>query len=379
MKVHIQNYQTIKDVDLDIEGFTVIVGKSNVGKTALLRAVEGAMFNDPVTDKVRKGCTDVFVTIDYKDISWTWKKGENFNDYIITTPTGTVSYSRVGVRTPTEITDAGFKEWWVDREKTRIQTAAWYDPIFLLDRGGTAITELMTAVTRLDVVNKASRNCAIELKNKKSHLKLRGDDLIRANAHVKSFDVLGEIDTHSIENSWNVYLSLKRSIYTVQIYLSDYDKLTSSIDAIQLDIDVPVQFVYDTSILEKISDWIDALSQLDRDIQKISIDVTIPDKLVDPEISILDKWVGMLFGLDTTLAYLEKFDDITLPDIDLIDLFDQYDQINQYVKDLYTLSKNMVSQNKEISDSEISLHKDLERLEKLRGLIQECPVCGRSM
>ena len=46
MKVKIKDYQVIKDIDLDFDkGLTAIVGTSNNGKSSILRAIEGAIFN----------------------------------------------------------------------------------------------------------------------------------------------------------------------------------------------------------------------------------------------------------------------------------------------------------------------------------------------
>ena len=41
MKVHIQNYQSLKDVEFEVKGLTVITGQNNTGKSACARALCG--------------------------------------------------------------------------------------------------------------------------------------------------------------------------------------------------------------------------------------------------------------------------------------------------------------------------------------------------
>ena len=44
-KVNIKNYQSIKDVSFEVDGFTVIIGKNNIGKSAIIRALEAPLAN----------------------------------------------------------------------------------------------------------------------------------------------------------------------------------------------------------------------------------------------------------------------------------------------------------------------------------------------
>src|SRR6187401_3651056 len=63
MKISIRNFQSLGKVDLDVEGLTVLVGASHRGKSALIRAVEGALFNKPGNYFVRNGTKEADVTL----------------------------------------------------------------------------------------------------------------------------------------------------------------------------------------------------------------------------------------------------------------------------------------------------------------------------
>ena len=55
IEVEIQNFQSIDKVAFKIEGFTVLVGRSNIGKSALIRAIHCALTGASGTDFVRHG------------------------------------------------------------------------------------------------------------------------------------------------------------------------------------------------------------------------------------------------------------------------------------------------------------------------------------
>ena len=47
LDVEIRNFQSIDHVHLRVEGFTALVGRSNIGKSAVVRAVKAALTGYP--------------------------------------------------------------------------------------------------------------------------------------------------------------------------------------------------------------------------------------------------------------------------------------------------------------------------------------------
>lgn len=64
MKISIRNFQSIKNADIDIEGVTIITGKTNGGKTAIIRAIDEAVFNNGDDSHVRAGTDESSVSIE---------------------------------------------------------------------------------------------------------------------------------------------------------------------------------------------------------------------------------------------------------------------------------------------------------------------------
>jgi len=67
MKVRVQNYQIIQDIEFDIEGITVISGKTNNGKSALFRAIRAACFGQKGDKFVRHGTSSTMVALQADD------------------------------------------------------------------------------------------------------------------------------------------------------------------------------------------------------------------------------------------------------------------------------------------------------------------------
>ena len=382
MHVNIKNYQTIKDLSLKIEGFTVIVGKSNTGKTAILRALEGSMFNDPVKGKVRTGEPLTEVDVQYRDLNWVWTKGATQNAYKVTTPEGTQEYSSVGRNVPDKIKSAGFREWWVDKEKTRLQVVPWHQPIFLLNKTGKVITELMTAVTRLDVVNLAIRNCASEMRKNKQTLKLREKDLQRAEKRVRVFDTISNIPEIAIQEGWEVYQRLKKDIQEVRQFDETYEALGGRIENLSPSVDVkaPSRMNMDLpNTLERLQRWELKMESAQRSLKDLSVieEVTLPDRIETPQDLVrIERWLKDLSGVDSRLVRLHKVDEVSVPSCNLMEGWELVDTLESYYTSLVTILKSIRDIDLKKVETEEQLKNDLEELTELRGQVVECPVCG---
>jgi len=55
MRVRVEDFQSLQSVDFTATGLTVITGASNIGKTALIRAIEGALFGKPGDYYIKHG------------------------------------------------------------------------------------------------------------------------------------------------------------------------------------------------------------------------------------------------------------------------------------------------------------------------------------
>jgi exonuclease SbcC len=196
MKVTVSNFQSLRLVELEVKGLTVVVGPSNVGKSALIRALSSVYFGRP---------GDYFITLGEKltsvksegtptsmggrEINLEWRKGTGENKFIINGET----YDKVGTETPVPIQAAGFKDIAVGNEYLRPQVHGQMDRVFILDRAGSFIHDAVAQSSRLSVLLKADRNCSSDLKRNKALLKVRIDDLDKAREKLTSMEPIKEL------------------------------------------------------------------------------------------------------------------------------------------------------------------------------------------
>jgi hypothetical protein len=152
IRVEIKSFQSIDHLDFEIRGFTCITGKTNIGKSAVVRAISSAILNNPVVGMVRKGAP--YASVDLTSDSWAfrWEKSERgINRYTI----GDKTYDKVGQRQLPEIADMGFRSVKVGQDDVSPWLAPQFSPIFLLDKSGPQVTDFISEVSRLNVLQDA--------------------------------------------------------------------------------------------------------------------------------------------------------------------------------------------------------------------------------
>lgn len=112
--IHIKNYQIITDIHLQLkQGLTLITGKSNHGKSSLLKAIQSLLYNPSGTTFITHSKPHTQITLTHKDqnnntlyqIQYT-KTTQGTTTYQTQDPTtGTNTYSKIGQNQPQFIKD----------------------------------------------------------------------------------------------------------------------------------------------------------------------------------------------------------------------------------------------------------------------------------
>ena len=98
-KIKIENFQSHKKTELDlVPGVNVVVGKSNSGKTAILRALKWLVFNRPLGFRFHSEFTDdpTFVSIEDEINEIGMEKDKNGAIYYV----GEQSFEKMGTDIP---------------------------------------------------------------------------------------------------------------------------------------------------------------------------------------------------------------------------------------------------------------------------------------
>lgn len=183
--VRVKNFQSIKDAELKISGLTVITGPNNSGKTAFLRAIRGLFTNAPSGPLVRQGEQNLSVYMMFDDgNSVFWEKGK-VNQYTVNGKT----LSSVGRGVPPEVEALGVREVASGSEKIWPQIARQFDgTLFLVDRPGATMAEALSDVERVGKLSDALRACESDKRSVNLEIKIRRDDVSKAQARLKDFE-----------------------------------------------------------------------------------------------------------------------------------------------------------------------------------------------
>lgn len=199
IEVEISNFQSIEHVVLPINGFTTLVGRSNIGKTAVIRAVKAALTGRAGNNFVRHGPTCArlvgqkkckcfaSVHIQAPGLDLLWEKGDAVNRYIVNGTT----YDKVERGTPSFLTP-DFLPLRVADKQVLLQVADQFRPIFLLDASGPAVADTLSDVARLDQINVASKLADKDLREVRATLKVRHKDVHELADGLATYDGLDD-------------------------------------------------------------------------------------------------------------------------------------------------------------------------------------------
>jgi hypothetical protein len=206
MDVDIHNFQSIEHVSVRIDGFTSLIGRSNLGKSAIVRAIKSALTGAPEDDDIRhvptcerevkgsKSCK-CYCSVHLKadDFDLLWEKGGGKNEYLFNGQ----KYTAVGKGTP-DFLESAFGVVKIGERKVLLQVADQFrheggGPIFLLDEPGSVIADVLSDVAQLDRINLASRMAEKDRRDSIAQRKVREKDVIDLKLKSVSFDGLDEV------------------------------------------------------------------------------------------------------------------------------------------------------------------------------------------
>ena len=175
IRVHIKNFQSIKDSGIEVEGFTVVTGSNNRGKSALMRAIHGVFTNTKGTSFVRRGTDYSSVELEFDSGEKVrWEKGPKIKPRYILNDGEPIHSGR---DVPPEVAAldirpvmAGGREVWPQVARQIVDVA------FLVDQPGSVVAEAISDVERVGVLNRALKGSESDRRAAANLLKVRRQD-----------------------------------------------------------------------------------------------------------------------------------------------------------------------------------------------------------
>lgn len=231
VKVKIRDFQSIENLEFEVSGFTCVTGPTNIGKSAIIRAVSGAILGAPVVGDVRKGSKFCSVEISSNDWSMKWEKGERgVNRYWIPT-NAEKPLDKVGQGQIEQIASLGFGSVQVGSDSIQPWFASQFEPIFLMNKSGPAVTDFLSEVSRLKVLQ---NGITINVRNRKKLLersKIRDEDAKLAREKEESLSGVSGV------------VQLKKDLGAQMESILEYEKKIKSAKKFLTEIEAETDFI----------------------------------------------------------------------------------------------------------------------------------------
>lgn len=170
-RVVVYNWQSLQHVELSLGRFSVIVGPSSSGKSALLRALRAVVSNVRGAAVITRGAKAAAVTVHTDAGAVTLERSPTASRYRILSPDGQERlYTKLGVLgVPGDVTRALAMAPAAPGE-TSLHFAGQFDRPYLLDESGAAVARVLGTLTNVTTIfaavaeaNRRRRRYAAEL------------------------------------------------------------------------------------------------------------------------------------------------------------------------------------------------------------------------
>jgi DNA repair protein SbcC/Rad50 len=210
--LRIKNFQSVPDTEIELGKFTVLVGPSNSGKSAVLRAFRTIVSNVNGSAFVRHGAkkTELELHTD-EGYSIFLERGRSLSTYRVITDVGAEEvYAKSGTTVPEDIVELLRIS---EIEGERLQFAFQFDRPFLMDAPGSKIASVIGDLTNINILHEAVREANRRRLEVKSRLKVRKADLEveeqKLKAYVDISAVRGKLEEATEAHSRAFNLSTK--------------------------------------------------------------------------------------------------------------------------------------------------------------------------
>jgi DNA repair ATPase RecN len=184
-RIRVRNFQSLEDVTLDLGDLTVIVGASNSGKSALVRAIQALAFNVTSANAVQAGKKTFVIDALLDKHAVRIERGSGKSEYILATvpqpgeaKADPERFTKAGKDVPSQVEEA--------LRLSKLNFAAQFDKPFLLDATGTEVAGILGALTNIDKIFAAQREANKRATQASSELRTRKADLEEDRAKIKA-------------------------------------------------------------------------------------------------------------------------------------------------------------------------------------------------
>lgn len=333
-RIDIKNYQSLSDVVIEPGKFTAIIGQSNCGKSALIRALESMVTNSAVCGAdwsylpAGSNKTHISITLDGHVVEWV--KGKNINNYTVD---GEL-LKNVGRGCPEEVTHfLRMSEISIDGSKFLVNFDRQFDLPFLCDASGSMVAKILGEITNVNLLIAANKEANKEKINKNKLKLIREKDLI---------ELRGEKEQYA-------QLESKRKF--LEVLKVSREKVQNKIKALEALAEIEKNLIMYS---QAIKNSVILVNNLKTTLKGLETNL----KLLNDKLLAVNVFSDIALKLEQLKVFMDKtYDEVAhwrnTENIEINRLFNMVDRYNK----LIDIIKNLVVTDQKVKTSEVSLAK----------------------
>lgn len=222
----LRNFQSHKRSLLEFHpGVNVIIGESDAGKSAIIRAFRWVKENRPVRDSFRsKWGGSTFVTINSNKNEITRIKNNTENGYILKVDDKIFTFSAIKTDVPQEVSDT------LNLSDSNIHYQL--DSPFLLLESAGEVAKHFNKVAKLDQIDLGLQNIQKWINSISKEIKFKEQSKIDLENELKQYENLDKLESELevLESLENQILRINKEQDSLEKLISDYNELTNEIE-----------------------------------------------------------------------------------------------------------------------------------------------------
>jgi AAA15 family ATPase/GTPase len=227
LKVKINNFQSLGEVDFDIGPLTVLTGQSDCGKSAVIRALFLLHRNSGGLELVKHGKSKLSVTQELEDgTRVSIVKGKGVNSYFI----GDKSFSKVGREIPEEVsTLLHTQELFLDKDQSLdLNFSRQFDTPFLLSDSTAIVTKAISSLSGINIIYSAIREGNSEIQKGRAK-----SEVLRSNiSDLSKYEVLSAV-VRGVSSSVEEAKALSQTIENKKTHIQNMQKMLLDLELLE--------------------------------------------------------------------------------------------------------------------------------------------------
>ena len=394
VSIEIKNFQSIAHEVVDVHGFTALIGRSNIGKSAIVRAVKAALTGAPAEALVRHSVTcprqvkgakscSCFCSVNIKadGFDLLWEKGDSINRYVYN---GT-EYTAVNRGTP-DFLQKDFAYVKLGDERELLQVVDQFKPIFILNQTGTVVADILSDVVKLEQINAAARYAEKDRKDAASTRKVREQDVKDLEQTLAGYDGLEEAvnKVNAIEAADKAIREAESKLETIESF---YDALFDALRRVKALSSIEDVVAPDITPMSTTTSVWESVSRFDQTLQDKALLVSGLSKVESVSVPNLDQflssgnafvslvsWSLKLEQFKSFFGNTQKLDKITVPEMQEVTVrVGTFATLWSWISKLETLVQTVSKLEKATAENQQS---ETEVLDEFT-LLGVCPTCSR--